>query len=276
MIYKYLVEKRLHIDLIPSSKSSERNYSISYDKTMPLFDSYENAYERILREKKELVLKLKDSIVGNKAEALVLKMTGDFEIEFQTDEKDIGKQTYKISAIDDGIYTKIKGKTMEIEEEFSVVKILKKNLIYTITEGFTDNKYNYKKFYSHFYKNLEDASVKTENIKYLEPEKFAQLTILDKSKIHSNELMIDTVVKDFLLGNIKDSSVFDVFNKDIVSRKFFENKEFIANTLRESREKREEDMKEKETLNKKIDEIRKQFNEILEERDSLKEKLKNA
>lgn len=273
MIYKYLVEKRIHIELIPS-KSTDRSYSISYDKTMPLFDSYEEAFDRILRDKKDVVKKQKDELVGVKVEKLLASMTGDFDIEFDTSSKELGKQHYRIYKIEDGIASELKGKTIEIEEEFKVIKILKKNLTYALTSTFTDNKYNYQTFYSHFYENLENASIDAENLRYMEPEKFSQLSFFDKSKISKSEIVLDTVFKNFLDGEIKSSKVFDIFDKQLLSNKILDSLSDISSLLNENRVSIKDKDKEIEDTKNELKEANERIDKMLEEKNELRRKLK--
>ncbi len=261
MNYKFYLEKRLHIELKPS-RTSERNYSVSYDRTMPFYETRNELYKRMLRDKKDTVLKQKDSIQGTTVEKIIAKMTGDFEVEFETESKDIGKQSFRIYKTENSIVTEIDSPTMRMEEEMVIKRVKKQNILFAVTESFTDNKYNQRKFYSKFFENPEEANTYYENCKYLTPEKFPYLSIFNKDEIKNDEHLMEVAINSFISGEVKDESLFKHFNKKLFGEKLISKMPEMGLTMVDLR-------KDIENKKERIEAINKDLEKIIEEKDAL-------
>lgn len=246
--------KKYYIKKIFYMKNSEfgEKYSVSFEDTATLYDSKEEAYERIIREQKYLLKRYNKGIIDISLEDIFKELDKPiFDFSYKS-KLDISSNIdlNHLKTISNGIFSSIDSKSLSMYTEICYYEIEKENIIYALIDLDTDE--NKSKYFlkSGFYKNLEEISNLKENSK-LSDNEYKQIAIFDKDDVNDNYDLCYQVVLKVLDGKI-DCSNLEFFDDFLVRECFLDCKEEIINDKRELRDKVKELKEEIDKLTKQL------------------------
>ena len=276
---KYFVQKLYKMDFRHTKEAIKEGptYTINSEKLCTLYDSKQEAYDRILREILGTIKDDNHKYNLEYDEILSCFMKRNFNFVLEKEDKELGDAQVHYKKLPDGIFDELKTDAFTITSNRIIIPVEKENILYTIASPDTNEDFILSDFKCGITDKAEEASYVFENYKFWNEKAFVNIFILDKEKIYDDEFLCKQMVKlGFLEGfspEMKDTLKY--FNPENVAKYSLEIRSDVIKKINELNKTIETKDEEIEKLNKNIEHYKKMCNTRSEEIKKLEEKIEN-
>lgn len=276
---KFYIVKTITLDFKDGKEASTHK---NYEHLVILYDSYNEAYNKILKSIINLINEAEYDMPSDEISAQFLKKNFDFNITLlPTDTKQETHYHYK--KLKNGIFEEIEN-NIKVTVTTTIEKIEKEDVVFTIIDSdIIDGQI--KSFKMGIFEDAEEMAVALSNyetFRKLDDEKKPYLTscILDKSKIYDDDYICYKFVQEgFLEGfNPKCVNTLSYFNPELLCKNMLKVRKEIIEQKNNKAEIDSANEKEKEKMLKEIEDYKEKIERLeeeLEEKDEIIRKVKD-
>ena len=276
---KYFVQKLYKMDFRHTEEAKEEgpSYTIDGERLCTLYDTKQEAYDRILREILGTIKNdtHKYNLEYNEIISFFMKRNFDFVLE-KEDEK-LGNSQVHYKKLSDGILNELKTDGFTISSKRIIIPVEKENILYTIASPNTNEDFVLNNFKCGITDKAEEASYVFENYKFWHEKDFVNIFILDKEKIYDDDFLCKQMVSlGFLNGFSPEmKETLKYFNPENVAKNMLEIRCDVVEKINDFNKTMAEKNEEIEKLNKSVEHYKKICNTRAEEIKKLENKIDN-
>lgn len=244
---KYYIKKLMMVKL----RDEAPNYSVGFESTLTLYDTFDEAWNRIIREEINIINRNSVKIEEYSKDQIVKEFNKeDINFSYTTKEDDLGGQVFKFKSVENGLKETIKNELTYLEITQKIYSIDTSNMLYGLISTKSNATFTEMDIVDNFVEFREDLFYVKELWGFRHKDSHCSYAMFDKSELRNDVDIARSAMCRYLEGEVS-SKTLDYFNKDVLKEALFKSMDDIKREISSLKD----DIKNKDSEIKKFDEV---------------------